>query len=239
MVDRHILPSSLSHEQSFMQRKLLLLLITCIPIILFTGTFPDLTFTCRDLKPENILLDSEGHIRLTDFGLSKENVFGDTLHSLCGTPEYLAPEILRKQVCYTAVARWIALRNVRRLVVARNTALWDDHRTASLLRQQQKDHVCSSPPFSPSGITRSSQASWRDPVSCQKMYALPTLMMSRPSTSFVDCCRGIPMNGWATTASKKSSSTHGSRTSSGTNCCERKSSPPTSQSSRGRQTVEI
>lgn len=88
-----------------MQRKLLLLLITCIPIILFTGTFPDLIFTCRDLKPENILLDSEGHIRLTDFGLSKENVFGDTLHSLCGTPEYLAPEILRKQVCYTAVAR--------------------------------------------------------------------------------------------------------------------------------------
>lgn len=60
----------------------------------------------RDLKPENILLDSEGHIRLTDFGLSKENVFGDTLHSLCGTPEYLAPEILRKQPYGMCVDWW-------------------------------------------------------------------------------------------------------------------------------------
>ena len=46
----------------------------------------------RDLKPENILLDSEGHIKLTDFGLSKK--FSQKTFSLCGTPEYLAPEIL-------------------------------------------------------------------------------------------------------------------------------------------------
>ena len=52
----------------------------------------------RDLKPENLLLDPEGHIRITDFGLSKREVEGDTAHSLCGTPEYLAPEILRKVV---------------------------------------------------------------------------------------------------------------------------------------------
>lgn len=49
----------------------------------------------RDLKPENILLDSEGHLRLTDFGLSKDSISGDKLtHTFCGTPEYLAPEIL-------------------------------------------------------------------------------------------------------------------------------------------------
>ena len=52
----------------------------------------------RDLKPENLLLDADGHIKITDFGLSKENASGEELHSLCGTPEYLAPEIILKKV---------------------------------------------------------------------------------------------------------------------------------------------
>ena len=49
----------------------------------------------RDLKPENVLLDEEGHVHLTDFGLSKDDVAdpkGAT--TFCGTPEYLAPEML-------------------------------------------------------------------------------------------------------------------------------------------------
>merc|ERR1719401_1593061 len=51
----------------------------------------------RDLKPENILLDADGHIKLTDFGLSKEGVFDNqSAKTLCGTPEYLAPEVVNK-----------------------------------------------------------------------------------------------------------------------------------------------
>lgn len=62
----------------------------------------------RDLKPENILLDGEGHVKLVDFGLAKEGVEDAAMgaSSLCGTPEYLSPEVLDRQGHGTAVDWW-------------------------------------------------------------------------------------------------------------------------------------
>uniref|UniRef100_A0A672IZK7 Serine/threonine-protein kinase Sgk1 n=1 Tax=Salarias fasciatus TaxID=181472 RepID=A0A672IZK7_SALFA len=71
------------------------------------GYLHSLNIVYRDLKPENILLDNEGHIVLTDFGLCKEGISQtDTTSTFCGTPEYLAPEVLRKQPYDNTVDWW-------------------------------------------------------------------------------------------------------------------------------------
>ena len=61
----------------------------------------------RDLKPENIMVDATGHIKLTDFGLSKKvKKQKEKAFTICGTPQYLAPEILSDEGYDNSVDWW-------------------------------------------------------------------------------------------------------------------------------------
>merc|ERR1719447_2753619 len=59
------------------------------------GYMHSLNVIYRDLKPENLVLDSEGYLKVADFGFAKQIV--DQTYALCGTPEYFAPEIVTGQ----------------------------------------------------------------------------------------------------------------------------------------------
>jgi serine/threonine protein kinase len=77
-------------------------------ILVGLGYLHEQGFVYRDLKPENILVDRDGHLRITDFGLVKTNMVAatSTTSTFCGTPEYIAPEMLQGKDYTKAVDWW-------------------------------------------------------------------------------------------------------------------------------------
>jgi serine/threonine protein kinase len=60
----------------------------------------------RDLKPENVVIDCAGHVKLTDFGLAKRIGPDDAVSTFCGTPGYIAPEMIKRERCAAPVDWW-------------------------------------------------------------------------------------------------------------------------------------
>ncbi|CAF0731502.1 unnamed protein product [Rotaria sp. Silwood1] len=93
----------LNHEKRFSEERTRFYIAEIACVI---GYLHSRKIIYRDVKLENILLDRFGHIKLVDFGLCKTNVpFGQTTVTFCGTPQYIAPEILR-MTSYTNAIDW-------------------------------------------------------------------------------------------------------------------------------------
>lgn len=76
-------------------------------IVSALGYLHDHQIIYRDLKLENLLLGRDGHIKIADFGLCKDNIrFTDTTRTFCGTPEYLSPEVIEDNHYGRAVDWW-------------------------------------------------------------------------------------------------------------------------------------
>jgi serine/threonine protein kinase len=107
----------------------------------------------RDLKPENILLDSDGHIKIADFGLVKSNMgSGATTTTFCGTPDYISPEVIAGDPYNKSADWWSYGCLVYEMLVGRPPFVDDDQMTA--YRSVLRDPVPIYPPLDQNIVIR-------------------------------------------------------------------------------------
>ena len=101
----------------------------------------------RDLKPENILLDKTGHIKLTDFGLSKDLMDNGKTSTFCGTSEYLAPEVVMQMPYSYPIDIW-ALGILCYEMILGATPFYDDNKSKLF------SNIVSAQPYFPPQLDR-------------------------------------------------------------------------------------
>ena len=93
----------LNNEKRFIEDKAR---FYALQIMLSLGYLHTQNIVYRDIKPENILMGEDGYLVLADFGLAKTINKGEMATTFCGTPEYLAPEIIKEEGHNHAVDWW-------------------------------------------------------------------------------------------------------------------------------------
>jgi len=109
-------------------------------------------YTYRDLKPENLLVDKDGYIRICDFGFAKRLREGEKTATLCGTPEYLAPELVLSRGHNRGVDYW-ALGVLIYELITGNTPFFDNNQSRIFVKIINAAKVLSFP----SGLRPSAQ----------------------------------------------------------------------------------